>query len=92
MEVTGGAIWIDKSLLYLIDYVWHRGKWVCNDADMDFDLVATGGNGEMISLQLLRCHEAALMLGIWLAPNGNPSKCILVLKQKVIDLSLKVRL
>ena len=32
------------------------------------------------------------MLGIWLAPNGNPSKCVSVLKQKAVDWGLKVRL
>ena len=43
-------------------------------------------------MQRLRCHEAAEMLGIWLAPNGNPSKCVSVLEQKAIDWGLKVRL
>ena len=80
MEVTGGEIQIDKSWWHLIDYVWHRREWVCNDADVDFDFVAAGENELMIFIQRFRCHEAADMLGIWLAHNGNPSKCISVLK------------
>ena len=83
MEVTGYAILIDKSGWYLIDYVWRWGKWVCNDADVDFNLVTANNSGELVSLQRLRCHEAAEMLGIWLPPDGNPSKSISVLKQKV---------
>ena len=92
MEVTGGAIRVDKSWWYLLDYAWHRGKWVCTDVTGDLDLLATGPNGERISLRRLRCHEAAEMLGIWLAPDGNTSKCISVLKKKAIDWGLKVRL
>ena len=76
MAVTGGAIRADKSWWYLIDYVWHRGKWVCQDTDMGMDLVAKNSEGEIVSLKRLRCHEAAEMLGIWLAPNGKPSKCV----------------
>ena len=59
---------------------------------MDFDLVAKNADGETVSLKRLRCHEAAEMLGIWLAPNGNPFKCVSVLKQKAVDWGLKVRL
>ena len=59
---------------------------------MDMDLVAENADGETVSLQRLRCNDAAEMLGIWLAPNGNPSKCVSVLKQKAVDWGLKVRL
>ena len=78
MEVTGGAIRIDKSWWYLVEYVWKRGKWKASDYTGTMDLVAAGSDGEMVSLQKLRCDEAAEMLGIWLAPNGDTSKQISV--------------
>ena len=71
MEVTGGAIRTDKSWWYLVDYVWKRGRWVGTNAHEDLDLVARGSDGREVSLQILRCDEAAEMLGVWLAPNGN---------------------
>ena len=80
MEVTGGVIHTDKSWWYLIDFVWKRGKWVVQDAEVDIDLVAKNKCGEIVSLKKLLCHEAAEMLGVWLAPNGDNSKQIQVLK------------
>ena len=55
MEVTGGAIRIDKSWWYLVEYVWKRGKWIASDCTGTMDLVAAGSDGEMVSLQRLRC-------------------------------------
>ena len=92
MEVTGGSIRADKSWWYLIDYVWKRGKWVGNDSCMDMDLIATDSNGELVSLKRLRCDQAAEMLGIWLAPDGNKQKVIRVLKKKALEWGSKVRL
>ena len=81
MKVTGGAIRSDKSWWYLVDFVWKHGKWVGSDAHTDLDLIATGSDGKRVSLQRLRCDEAAEMLGVWLAPNGNTNKMISVLKK-----------
>ena len=66
----------------MVDYVWKRGKWVGNDSCMDMDLIATDSNGELVSLKRLRCDQAAEMLGIWLAPDGNKQKVIKVLKKR----------
>ena len=81
MEVTGGSIRSDKSWWHLINYVWKRGKWVGADCCMDLDLIATDSDGELVSLKRLRCNQAAEMLGIWLAPDGNKQKVISVLKK-----------
>ena len=62
MAVTGGAIRADKSWWYLVDYVWHRGRWICKDTDMDIDLVAENAEGETVSLKRLRCNEATILL------------------------------
>ena len=50
MEVTSGALWIDKSWWYVIEYVWRHGKWVASDSDLDMDLVATDDHGERVAL------------------------------------------
>ena len=59
MAVTGGSVRADKCWWYLLDFVWRRGKWICQDSDLDRDLVATSVNGEQVSLTRLRMNEAA---------------------------------
>ena len=41
MEVTGGALSVDKIWWYLIEYICKRGKWVADDAEKEIDLEAT---------------------------------------------------
>ena len=91
MEVTGGAISVDKSWWYLIDYVWKRGKWVANDANTDIDLIATSACGEVVSLKRLQVDEASKMLGVWLTPNGDNTKLVNELRQSAIEWGSKVR-
>ena len=91
-KVTGGAIRADKSWWYLIDYVWKRGKWVGTDSCLDVDLIAMDSENKQVSLKRLRCDQAAEMLGIWLAPDGNRKKLIRVLKQKALEWGSRIRL
>ena len=76
MSVTGGAISVDKSWWYLVEYIWKKGRWVANDAGLDLDLVATSTDGELVSLKRLYAHEASEMLGVWVAPDGNKNTLI----------------
>ena len=46
----------------------------------------------MVSLNRLRCDEAAEMLGIWLAPDGNKNKILTVLKTTALEWAGKVRI
>ena len=85
MEVTGGALRTDKSWYYLVDYVWKHGKWIATDPDVGIDLLATDISGERIALSHLRCDEAAEMLGVWMAPNGNRRKLVSYLKSKAVE-------
>ena len=64
MGVTGGAISVDKSWWYLLEYVWKKGKWIAADAGMDLDLVTTSTQGEIVSLKRLQANEASEMLGV----------------------------
>lgn len=92
VEVTGGTIRIDKSWWYLFNYVWQKGKWVCNDPHLDLDLVTKNLDGKLVSLNRLRSNVAAEMLGIWLAPDGNKNKIITHLKIEALDWAGKLRL
>ena len=91
MDVTGGAISVDKSWWYMIDYVWKRGKWIAVDADNNMDLVATSSSGERISLKRLHANESSKMLGIHVTPNGNKDELIKDLKTTAINWGTKMR-
>ena len=92
VEVTGGTIRPDKSWWYLIEYVWHHGKWIAADARDDLDLYATAPSGDEVSLKRLHADDAAEMLGIWIAPSGNNSKLISVLKHHALQWASKIKL
>ena len=51
MEVTGSAIRTDKSRWCLVDYVWRKGKWLCTDRNLDLDLIATGSDRKVVSVE-----------------------------------------
>ena len=53
MEVTGEALSIDESWWSLVEYVWKRGKWVANDAELGKDLIATSPTSDVLSLNRL---------------------------------------
>ena len=40
--------------------------------------------GEMMALSHLKCDEAAEMIGVWMAPDGN-KKLISVLKSRAVE-------
>ena len=92
MEVTGGALSVEKSWFYLVDYVWSKGKWTAIDAAKDLDLVATSADGNLVSLKRLYADNASEMLGVWIAPSGNQSKLIQELQQKAMEWGARVRL
>ena len=45
-----------------------------------------------MSLKRLRMDEAAEMLGVYLAPNGNTKKCISILKEKAVQWAANVKM
>ena len=92
MEGTGGALSPEKNWWYLVDYVWYRGKWIANDAEGNYDLIASGPTGQRVSLSRLSCSDSSEMLGVWVAPNGNKTKQISILKEAAIDWGGKIKL
>ena len=57
MAITGGAISVDKSWWYLIEYIWNNGKWSAQDAGTDLELLASTTTNNSVSLKrlYLRC-------------------------------------
>ena len=64
MGVKGGALSVDKSWWYLIEYVWRMGKWMANDDVAKLDLLATSSRGGRISLKRLQAYEASSVWGM----------------------------
>ena len=93
MAVTGGVLETTKSWWYLVEFVWHRGNWIAVDAlqDADIELIAVGGDGFQKELKRLSVQEAAEMLGIWMAPNGDPSQLLEILKKDTLVWADKIR-
>jgi hypothetical protein len=72
IRATGGAIEPDKSFWYLIDFVWHRGKWrYATEADCPAELTVLDLNGDRKVLKRLPPSQAERTLGIRLAPDGS---------------------
>ena len=72
IRATGGAIEPDKSFWYLIDFVWHQGKWrFAMEEDCPAELTVRDLNGEIKVLKRLHPSQAERTLGIRLAPDGS---------------------
>jgi hypothetical protein len=87
--VTGGALRSDKSWWYLVEFVWHRGKWIPIDAGENLRLYADDVSGQRVQLTYLPCSQASEMLGVWMAPDGNSTQLVAALKEISIDWSSK---
>lgn len=92
MAVTGGAIETKKSYFYIIEYKKQKGKWKAFDPNIgDEELTVLDKDGNRCTLDRLSCGEAAEMLGVWVAMNGDKSMQIEVLQKKVLAWTNLVR-
>ena len=92
MGVTGGAISVEKSWWYLIDYNWKNGKWTATDAEPDSNLMATSTHGDSVPLKRLCAKDASEMLGVWVAPDGNRNKSLMQQKSDALNWGSKLKL
>ena len=95
-KTTGGTIahGKDKSWWYLIHFTWDdKGKWKYGDLkDLQLDkLTSTNDQGETIQLTYITPDKAQEMLGVWLAPDGNNSKQIKVMKNKAYKFAESIK-
>jgi hypothetical protein len=72
LRATGGALRVDKSCWYLIDFVWNRNKWkYATKQDVPGDINVRDADGRIKILPRLDPHQANETLGIFLAMDGN---------------------
>ena len=83
LACTGGAINIDKSYWYLLDFKWCTDHWEYRSReDMPGILTAQDLTGKTIPLDRLEANEGEETLGIYLAPDGNMAQQITKLEGK----------
>jgi hypothetical protein len=80
VSAPGGQVNPKKCWWYLINFVWTNGKWTYAPADDHLSpLTVTLPSGKRAPLIQKDPSEAAEVLGIWLAPDGNTAKAAEVL-------------
>ena len=51
-------------------------KWIATDPNIPLDIMVTDMSERRIALKYLKYNEAAVMLGVWMAPSGDRKKLI----------------
>ena len=72
LRATGGALCVDKSFWYLIDFVWENNQWTYSSKEQqpgELDVRRVSGQRE--HLLCLEPSEAKETLGVFLAMDGN---------------------
>ena len=92
LRATGGALRVDKSYWYLIDFQWKSNAWhyVSKD-DLPGDIQVRDADGKTKTLPRLEPHEANETLGIYIAMDGNTRKQVEKLRTKAEDYAENVR-
>ena len=92
IRATGGAIEPEKSHWYLIDFVWHHGKWrYATVEETPAEISVKDCNGKVSNLQRLSVSEAKRTLGVRIAPDGNNGAEMKFLKSRVDDWAERIR-
>ena len=84
MEVTGAALAPDKCWWYLVDFKWNNGRWSYSDEGHCLGLEVRNRDGVTEKLKYLTCDIAKEMLGVYIAPDGNQSKQMEVMRKKAV--------
>ena len=63
---------------------------MASDPEVGIALMADDITGERLTLSRLRCDEAAEMLGVWMAPDGNRTKVVAELKASAVEWGGKI--
>lgn len=78
LKITGGAIVLEKSWVYLIQFQFEdNGKWsYINKEDVDYNFTVKNHRDEIQNMNTLSPHEGRGNLGVILAPDGNNKDAI----------------
>ena len=72
LRTTGGALRVDKSFWYLIDFIWRNNEWqYASSEDSPGELSVRGVSGEREHLERVEPSEARETLGVYLSMDGN---------------------
>ena len=83
LRATGGALRVDKSCWYLIDFKWQANTWrYISKTDLPGDITVRDADGQMKTLPRLEPHEAIETLGIFISMDGNNEKQVEKLRDK----------
>lgn len=92
LRATGGALRVDKSCWYLIDFVWHNNHWkYASKFDIPGDILVRDADGRMKILPRLEPQEANETLGIFLAMDGNQLAEVKSLRTKTSSFAEQIR-
>ena len=92
LRATGGALRVDKSAWYLIDFKWINNKWsYATKADIPGDIHVRDADGDMKVLQRLEPKDAIETLGIFIAMDGNQKAEVAKLRSKAVEFAEQVR-
>lgn len=89
LRATGGAIVLEKTFWYLVDFEWIARKWHYKAVkDTSYEVFVKDITGQHKLLRCIEPHQAETTLGVHLAPDGNTelqSKRLLKLANKWAD-------
>lgn len=92
LRATGGALRVDKSCWYLIDFVWTNNKWrYASKTDVPGDILVRDADDRQKILPRLEPHVANETLGIFLAMDGNQKAEVTKLRQKTSVFAEQIR-
>ena len=92
LRATGGALRVDKSYWYLIDFKWKNDDWQYTSIeDIPGNITVRDADGQIKILPRLEPHDANETLGIFIAMDGNPKKQVEKLRGKAEEFAEHVR-
>lgn len=92
LRATGGALRVDKSCWYLIDFVWRNQCWhYATKAEVPGDILVRDADDQYKILPRLEPHEANETLGIYIAMDGNQKAEVTSLRSKTAAFAEQIR-
>ena len=91
LRATGGALHVDKSFWYLIDFVWENNQWTYSSKEQQpGKLDIRGVSGQQEHLLRLEPSEAKETPGVFLAMDGNNRTQVKQLHKKGTEFAAQI--
>ena len=82
-KTTGGALVPDKCWSWIVGFDWKNDNWTYSKTSSKHAITVKDENGNVHQMTMLGASEAKEMLGVSLAPDGNPATQINQAKEKM---------